>query len=124
MFWDEIKHFKKSEFDCKCGCGKNGMDEMFIRRLDSLRSNCGFPFIVSSGYRCREHNDRVHGSPQSTHLLGLGCDILISSASKRLLFVDFSLSRMFRRIGIYPTFCHIDVAGIPQGKTSGIWWGE
>lgn len=43
--------------------------------LDPLRVFYGNPIIVSSGYRCKQLNDIVGGSPQSQHMLGEAADI-------------------------------------------------
>ena len=42
--------------------------------LDPLREAVGCPVIISSGYRCRDLNTAVGGSPTSYHLLGLAAD--------------------------------------------------
>jgi len=57
--WDELKFFKKNEFDCKCGCGGNEMSPVFLKKLDAHRERLDFPFIVTSGYRCPAHNNNV-----------------------------------------------------------------
>jgi len=51
----EYKYFKLSDFDCQ-ETGENRMEEEFIERLDKLREACGFPFIITSGYRSPEHS--------------------------------------------------------------------
>jgi hypothetical protein len=37
----------------------NLIDDGFIDTLQELRTRCGFPLVVNSGYRCPAHNDRV-----------------------------------------------------------------
>jgi len=39
-----------------------------MSNLETLRQDCGFPFIVDSGHRCTEHNSEVGGAPDSMHL--------------------------------------------------------
>ena len=55
-----MKYFKYSEFDQKglLGSGKEHMNQEFLDALDDLREVCGFPIIISSGYRTPEYNDR------------------------------------------------------------------
>ncbi len=48
------KNFKLEEFNCK-HCGKNEIEHELIDKLQLLREDMGFPFIISSGYRCSEH---------------------------------------------------------------------
>ena len=79
MIWDELSFFKKSEFDCRCGCGRNEMNLAFLEKLDELRARVGFPLIVSSGYRCPEHNQAVSSTgPSGPHTTGHAVDFAIS----------------------------------------------
>lgn len=117
---DEIRFFKLHEFGCGCGCGQSKMNLSFVKKLDSIRDECGFPFIVNSGFRCRDWMQQV-GSITSSHGLGLAADIAVTNNLQRLHLVDTALSHLVRRIGIYPTFVHLDV---DPNKTPGIWWGE
>ena len=71
-FWDEIKHFKKSEFRCKCGCGADEMNETLIRVADRTREHFGKPIRVSSGRRCAKHNAKVGGVSNSRHIANPG----------------------------------------------------
>ena len=77
-----LRYFKLSEFTCKCGCGQNKMDPAFLFELDELRHRCGFPFVITSGYRCPSHNAKVSGTgrtgPQTT---GHAADIAVSHSS-------------------------------------------
>ena len=51
------KNFKLDEFKCK-HCGENEIEYELIDKLQSLREDLGFPFIISSGYRCEASSDR------------------------------------------------------------------
>ncbi len=76
--WDELKFFKKSEFDCRCGCGRNEMDPDFLRKLDDHRSRVDFPFVVTSGYRCPDHNEAVSNTGRSgPHTTGRAVDLAL-----------------------------------------------
>lgn len=85
-FWDEIKHFKKDEFRCKCG-GKycDGFpvepSETLVRLADRVREHYGVPMIVSSGIRCITHNTRVGGAAASRHMRGLAMDFCVRGKS-------------------------------------------
>ncbi|MEO5329959.1 MAG: D-Ala-D-Ala carboxypeptidase family metallohydrolase [Magnetococcus sp. THC-1_WYH] len=74
--WSEIRHFKRSEFVCRCGCGVERMDHGFVQFLDELREIYGKPMKITSGYRCPMHNAAVsktgHVGPHTT---GLAVDI-------------------------------------------------
>ena len=46
-------HFKREEFNCKCGCGKNNIKYDLVQILEEIRSHFGGnPLIVTSGTRC------------------------------------------------------------------------
>ncbi len=45
-----LKHFTREEFDCQV-TGTNNMEMEFLEKLDELRAYCGFPFVITSGYR-------------------------------------------------------------------------
>ena len=70
-----MRYFKPEEFACKCGCGDMDMDADFLRKIDSLRHLCGFPFTITSGKRCPEHNAKIRGARNSQHLYGKAADI-------------------------------------------------
>jgi len=68
-------YFKKSNFDCKCGCGLNIIKKSTMDALLQARIKSGVPFIINSGCRCKNHNNNSGGSPSSSHLEGLAIDI-------------------------------------------------
>lgn len=43
--------------------------------LEPIREKLGMPIIITSGYRCRELNKKVNGSPTSQHVDGTAADI-------------------------------------------------
>lgn len=86
-FWDEIEHFTRDEFKCKCG-GKycNGFpsepDERMVRIADKLRKNLGVPITIVSGLRCDDWN-RIHGGvDNSQHKYGEAADIYANGVSQ------------------------------------------
>lgn len=108
MTWEEIKNFKKEEFDCKCGCGKNNINIDLVERLDRIRTVLNMPMKINSGSRCESHNHLVGGKDDSAHLYGLAVDFEVPGSSFR--FVSMSMCmRMFKRIGIGKTFIHVDI---------------
>lgn len=84
--WDDIKYFKKSEFDCKCGCGLNNIDLKLVKILDEIRGHFGKPMVVTCGCRCQKYNDSLKGSiKNSKHTQGKAADIWISGVPKSQL---------------------------------------
>lgn len=79
--WDDIKHFKKSEFTCKCGCGLNNMNLIVVKIADEVREYFGSPAIVTSGSRCEKHNKEVGGVSNSRHLQGKAIDMYVQGVS-------------------------------------------
>lgn len=79
--WEDIKHFKKSEFTCKCGCGLNNIQLEVVKIADEVREHFGNPAIVTSGTRCTKHNAEVGGVANSRHLAGKAIDMYVQNVS-------------------------------------------
>lgn len=75
----DYRFFKAHELRCKCGnCDGGEMNDYFMSRLISLRENMGFPFIVSSAYRCSDYNETISETgPDGPHTTGRAIDIVI-----------------------------------------------
>lgn len=116
--WD---FFRLSEFDCK-HCGANRMDPRFISRLDELRRRHGRPMVISSGYRCAEHNQRVSTTgPNGPHTTGRAVDVRVDRGDAyRLLALAITLG--FTGIGVHQRgegrFLHLD--DLEQGRPT-VW---
>ena len=50
-----MNYFKESDFDCQ-ETGENQMTQEFYDKIDALREQCGFAFIITSGYRSTNHS--------------------------------------------------------------------
>lgn len=85
LSWDNIKHFKKTEFTCKCGCGLNNIDLKLVKVLEEIRNHFGQPCTVTSGCRCKTHNARVGGVQGSRHVVGKAADIYVKGVSASTL---------------------------------------
>ena len=114
-FWDEIKHFKKSEIKCHCGgkyCSGYPAEpqEKLIRAADKVREHFGKPMSVSSGVRCSRHNSAVGGVSNSRHLSGKAMDFCVSGlpASLVLPYVQ-SLSGIRYAYAINNNYVHMDI---------------
>ena len=114
------KNFKKSEFDCKCGCDMP--EDVLVNitklanQLQYIRDNVAMPITINSAYRCEAHNssDAVKGSKNSQHLLGKAADIVIKGLDPVLDTYDY-LDDLMRTgeilqggLGMYKTFTHYD----------------
>lgn len=77
--WSKLKHFKREEFECKCGCGRADMQEAFMLDLDSIRETLGFPLVINSGFRCDRHNRTLSGGP--AHPAGVAADVAVNGTN-------------------------------------------
>lgn len=102
------KHFKLNEFRCPC-CGKVLIDEHLVDMLDQAREIAGVPFVITSGYRCRKHNEEIGGKPNSAHLKGQAADIAVRDSQNRYAILRALLEVGFMRIGIAKDFIHADI---------------
>ena len=107
MELEQFKYFKLSDFNCQ-ETGENEMDVDFIHALDQLRAACGFPFIITSGYRSKDHSIEKRKSKAGTHAHGIAADIKVSGGAQRLAVVKHA-SAMGMSVGVAKTFVHVDV---------------
>jgi uncharacterized protein YcbK (DUF882 family) len=103
----EFKYFQLSDFDCQ-ETGENEMDLDFIHSLDTLRAACGFPFIISSGYRSEQHSVESRKAKPGQHCEGIAADIRVNGGSQRFAIVSNAIEQGFRGIGVAKTFIHVD----------------
>lgn len=109
------KNFDSSEFACGCGCGYDSVSIELVNGLQKLRDLIDKPVNVTSGCRCKKHNEAIGGSPNSYHLLGMAADVTVWGMDPRSLYHYAEYIGMFRNggIGIYPEngFVHVDMRG-------------
>ena len=106
---DSWQFFKRTEFSCPC-CGRDDISTELVNRIDYSRSLSGIPFRITSGFRCEQHNRRIHGKPRSSHLDGQACDISAPSGSIKSTIVASLFASGIKRVGIYKTFIHADIS--------------
>lgn len=113
-----LTHFRSEEFNCT-HTDTNFMDMAFLLRLDELRTKCGFPFKVMSGYRDASHpSEVVKAAPGTgTHCQGIAADIAVSNGVERMNIVHEALKMGFGGIGVSRSFIHID-----DRKTTPVMW--
>lgn len=116
----EYKYFTEKELRCPC-CDVNGIHPSFMHKLELLREACDFPFVITSAYRCPDHNKYVGGAERSPHLVGMAADILVYGKKAHKLL---SLAPQFGFTGIgisqkgdrSTRFIHLD--NIPRNDPS------
>jgi zinc D-Ala-D-Ala carboxypeptidase len=85
------------------------MEPTFLMMLDSARGMAAIPFKITSGYRSRNHNEAVGGSPTSSHLKGLAVDIAYNSERDAVRIIACLSRAGFVRIGKGDGFIHVDL---------------
>jgi len=74
--WSLYPNFSEREFTCHCGCGRADMDPNFLAWLQGLRNAFKRPIVISSGFRCPDHNARVSKTGRDgPHTTGKAADI-------------------------------------------------
>ncbi len=116
-----ITNFDKEEFACKCGCGEGieEMNEEFLESLDCARDEAAVPFIITSAFRCKEHNKAIGSKSSSSHLEGLAVDIAALNNFSRYKIINGLLYAGFDRMGISMNFIHTDTD--PSKTKERIW---
>jgi len=118
-----MKYFKLREFVCNC-CGKSKINRTFVKVLDAARGysknedGTDIPFIITSGYRCKNHPESVKNS-KSSHIKGLAADILVKNSRERAVILGALMEAGFTRFGIGHNFLHVD---IDEDKPQAVIW--
>ncbi len=107
------ENFTREELACKCGCGQSIEDELFLYHLQRLREMFGEPMIVSSGFRCPQHNNNISSTGLTGPHTKAAVDIKVSGPEAfRLMWLAISCG--FEGIGInqkgeiHQRFIHFD----------------
>jgi zinc D-Ala-D-Ala carboxypeptidase len=101
------RNFDDNEFFCPC-CGRQEMDDGFMRKLQLARTIAGVPFHINSGWRCPTYNIIVDGAQYSSHMIGQAADIHARTTSMRFVIISALIEAGFERIGVAKTFLHVD----------------
>ena len=105
-----MNYFPSHEFDSpdQPGSGKL-MNEVLVEMLNEVREKFGKAIIINSGYRTVEHNKKVGGKSDSSHLKGLAVDIKCTNSTDRFHLLFLLQEIGFQRIGVAKTFIHVDL---------------
>ncbi len=105
-------NFHLREFQCKDGSHQVVLKRDLLDKLQRLRDLAGKPVTITSGYRNPAYNLKVGGSPTSRHLRGEAADIQVTGMSPQQV-AELAEKVGFKGIGVYGTFTHVDVRGVP-----------
>lgn len=111
--WD---YFSEEELTCRCGCGQQNMSPVFMAALVAMRREAGFPFHVSSAYRCREHNLAISPGTGRTgpHTTGKAVDVVVAG-NRAHKVIEMAMKHGMTGIGVKQKgphgerFIHLDM---------------
>ena len=103
-------NFRVREFACTDGSDPIFIDSELVNVLQKIRTHFGKSVTITSAYRTPGKNKAVGGQTYSQHLYGKAADIKVKGvAPKTVAAYAEKLLPKSGGIGIYNTFCHIDV---------------
>ena len=102
-------YFSAEELSCT-HCGEDGFDTDALNAYNTMRHECGFPWIVTSAYRCEDHPMEINKDSVGAHCGGTALDIYFDSDEKLLKIIQSALNNGIQRIGIHDSakFIHLD----------------
>ena len=105
------KYFAESEFRrCTPSCSLQDMDQEFMHTLDRIRARAGIPIVLNSAFRSVSYEKTKGRNGSSAHTLGLAVDIRCNASTNRYKILHAALELGITRIGVYPSFIHIDTS--------------
>jgi len=123
------QYFSKEELTCHCGkCGRMDMDSEFMNKIVAMRRELGFPFIVTSAFRCPEYNAKppFTTGENGPHTTGHAMDLLVSHEGA-LRVVDSALRHGMTGIGVKQhgpgeaRYLHLDDLEAPDYPRPNLW---
>ena len=112
------KHFKQSEYACKCGCGLDSIaPEQFVISELVRKFEGGQPYTLSSACRCHAYNEAVQfqykpnyvaNSSKSKHMDCLAVDYPSKKPKELYKFLDNLLPDTYG-MGLYSWGVHLDI---------------
>lgn len=105
--WPKVstwRYFKDSEVI--------GLEPELVSKLDSARHIAGVPFVITSGRRTVDENEKATGVDRSAHIKGLAVDLRLPDSPEslaRFLMVNALLQAGFKRVGVYDHHLHCDI---------------
>ena len=116
----DLDYFTKKEFACQ-HTGENEIKDTFLLKLDLLRARCGFPFVITSGYRSPEHPIESRKEKAGTHAQGIAADIKVTDGIQRFKIVEEAIKMGFSGVGVASSFVHVDIRDL-DGNESPVMW--
>ena len=105
------KYFTMDEMRCT-HCGAYAMDDTFMQRLDQLREDMGFPFPVTSAYRCEKHPIEARKKAPGAHTSGRAVDIGVQGEEAYRLIegaIALKFKGIFVNVGYMDNITNVEV---------------
>jgi len=118
------KNFNSNEFQCQGKGHKHNtkIDVELVKELQEFMNINGYTkAVISSGYRCKEHNKEVGGSSGSNHVKGKAVDICFYKGDKKVLAKEVCCKAQdfgFKGIAYIDTY-HVHLDNRSIGKYRG-----
>ena len=121
------EHFDTSEF--RCNCGKEGINNELVERLECLFAAIGADkILISSGYRCPDCSVAVGGYRNDMHTKGGAADLVVYKDGKPMS--SFAVAAIAEDLGLFngigiidDNYVHLDIRGvIPYSNNR--WFGS
>ena len=124
---DRLRRMSNEPISRCSHCGAKRMQPHFMEHIIVLRELLGFPFVVTSAYRCPDHPIEAAKEAPGAHTTGMAIDIQVyGNNAHRLL--DAALRAGFSGIGISQKgdhstrFIHLDKIGSLEGRPRPTVW--
>lgn len=107
------KYFNLREFNCQCSlptCDQQLISTELLKKLETVRTLYNRQIKVTSGYRCKAHQEALAAAgletaTNSQHCLGLAADIWGPDMDA----LDALCSQEFKAVGRARSFIHVDM---------------
>ncbi len=122
----DYRYFSENELRCKCGkCNRADMHPDFMSKLVALRTYLDFPFVLSSAFRCPEHNSAVSSTGLAgPHTTGRAVDIAVRGERAYQILTE-AAKFGFTGIGVNQKggsrFIHLDDLEAPEYPRPRVW---
>jgi uncharacterized protein YcbK (DUF882 family) len=116
----DLDYFTREEFACQY-TGENEISDRLLLKLDLLRARCGFPFVITSGFRSKDHPIEVKKERPGTHAQGIAADIKVNDGTQRFRIVQEAISMGFSGIGVASSFVHVDIRSLDINESPVMW---
>jgi zinc D-Ala-D-Ala carboxypeptidase len=105
--------FKADEFSCHCNQCKDEeqkISKKLIERLEVVRHLFARPIVITSGYRCAQHQQELRDKGfetavgKSSHELGEAADVTCGNVPRLAAIAN----NYFKSLGLARTWMHVD----------------